>query len=89
MFTKIILHTPICEGTQHTTSFATRIVNRYIQWLQLGGQAAQWALAMAEVRPARIFASSYRLEGDELIIQNGKRAKKVCSVAGRVAPRAP
>jgi hypothetical protein len=32
---------------------------------------------MAEVRPDRIFASSYRLEGDELIIQNAKRAKKL------------
>jgi hypothetical protein len=32
---------------------------------------------MAEVRLARISAPSYCLEGDELIIQNAKRAKKL------------
>jgi hypothetical protein len=39
---------------------------------------------MAEVRPTRIFAPSYRLEDDELIIQNAKRAKKLvqCGRAG-------
>jgi hypothetical protein len=77
MFIKTILCTPIRGGTQHTTSFATQIVDHYIQWLQLGGQAAQWVLAMAEVCPARISAPSYRLEGDKLIIQNAKRAKKL------------
>jgi hypothetical protein len=42
---------------------------------------------MAEVRPARIFAPSYRLEGDEVIIQNAKRAKKPvkCGRVGCVA----
>jgi hypothetical protein len=66
---------------------ATRIVDCCVQWLQLGGQAAQWALAMAEVRPARISALSYRLEGDELIIHNAKCAKKLvqCGRAGCVA----
>ncbi|CAM6008914.1 unnamed protein product [Sphagnum balticum] len=33
MFTKTILCTPICRGTQHVMSFATRIVDRYVQWL--------------------------------------------------------
>jgi hypothetical protein len=39
---------------------------------------------MAEVRPARISAPSYHLAGDELIIQNTKRAKKLvqCGRAG-------
>ncbi|CAN5966239.1 unnamed protein product [Sphagnum jensenii] len=68
MFAKTILCTPICGGTQHATSFATRIVDLYVQWLQPGDQVAQWSSAMAEVRLARIFALSYRLEGDELII---------------------
>jgi hypothetical protein len=80
MFTKTILCTPIRGGTQHATSFA----NRCIQWVQPNGQAAQWASAMAEVRLTRISAPSYRLEGDELIIQNAKRAKKLvqCGRAG-------
>jgi hypothetical protein len=37
MFTKTILRTPICSGTQHATSFAKQIVDRCVQWLQLGG----------------------------------------------------
>jgi hypothetical protein len=39
---------------------------------------------MAEVRPARISAPSYHLEGDELIIYNAKHAKKQvqCDRAG-------
>ncbi len=32
---------------------------------------------MAEIRPTRISALSYRLKGNELIIQNAKRAKKL------------
>jgi hypothetical protein len=32
---------------------------------------------MAKLRPARISTPSYRLEGDELIIQNAKRTKKL------------
>jgi hypothetical protein len=38
---------------------------------------------MAEVRLARTSAPSYRLEGNELIIQNVKRAKKLVH-CGRV-----
>jgi hypothetical protein len=68
MFTKTILRTPIFDGTQHVTSFATRIIDHCVQWLQPSGQAAQWAVAMAEVHLARISAPSYYLEGDELII---------------------
>jgi hypothetical protein len=68
MLTKTILRTPNHGGTQHVTSFATQIVDRYVQWLQPGGQATQWASVMAEVHPACISAPSYRLEGDELII---------------------
>ncbi len=83
MFTKTILRTPIHGGTQHVTSFATRIVDRSVQWLQSGGQVAQWASAMVEVRQARIFAPPYRLEGDELIIHNPKRAKALVQ-CGRV-----
>jgi hypothetical protein len=84
MFTKTILHTPIRGGTQHTMSFATRIVDGCVQWLQPNIEAAQWALPMAELRPPCISAPSYRLEGDELIIQNAKRAKKLvqCGRAG-------
>ncbi|CAK9231288.1 unnamed protein product [Sphagnum troendelagicum] len=77
MFTKTILRTPIRGGTQHAISFATQIINRCVHLLQPGGQAAQWASTMAEVHLARISASSYRLEDDELIIQNAKRAKKL------------
>jgi hypothetical protein len=77
MFTKTILWITIRGGTQHVTLFATRIVHRCVQWLQPSGQAAQWESAMTKVRPACISASSYRLEGDELIIQNAKRAKKL------------
>ncbi len=77
MFPKTILHTPIRRSTQHTTLFAMQIVDRYVQWLQPGGQAAQWVSAMAEVRPTHISALSYRLEGNELIIQNAKCVKKL------------
>jgi hypothetical protein len=77
MFTKTILCTPIRGGTQQATWFATRIVDRYVQRLQPSDQIAQWVLAMAEVRLARISALSYRLEGDELIIQNAKHEKKL------------
>jgi hypothetical protein len=86
MFTKTILRTPIRGGTQHVTSFATRIIDHCIQWLQPSGQVAQWALVMAKVRSACISVPSYRLEGDELIIQNAKRAKKLvqCGRAGCV-----
>jgi hypothetical protein len=45
--------------------------------LQLGGQVAQWASTMPEIRPAYISTPSYRVEGDEFIIQNAKRAKKL------------
>jgi hypothetical protein len=87
MFTKTILRTPIRGGTQHATSFATRIVDPCVQWLQLGGQAAQWASAMAEICSARISAPSYRIKGDELIIQNAKHTKKLvqCGRAGYIA----
>jgi hypothetical protein len=37
MFTKTILRTPIRSGTQHATSFATRIVDYCVQWLQPRG----------------------------------------------------
>jgi hypothetical protein len=67
MFTNTILRTPIRSGTQQATSFATRIVDHCVQWLHPGGQTTQWASAMAELRPARIFAPSYRLEDNELI----------------------
>jgi hypothetical protein len=42
---------------------------------------------MAEVRPARISALSYRRKGDKLIIQNAKWAKKLvqCGRAGCAA----
>ncbi len=77
MFSKTILRTPIRGGTQHAMSFTTRIVDRCVQWLQPRGQVAPWASAMAEVRPARISAPSYRLKRDELIIQNTRHVKKL------------